>query len=296
MFLNVCFFLKQNTFCHVSVCLFLLKTTVVSLCVQAEKEMRVSVELVERLRAARLVNAADRRTPVIDAGGQSTAVPRPVLREVCNPPEGPFPQQLSAFRPPLQAASVSQQRNGSAQWRADVTDTRKPPTSRPSVKRVGGEMPRPAQPHVQAPKNPEQISSQVLRPGPSQIQRPFSSLSAAASNNSAGGVPVPALTAPSAQVPRDNPPPPPRPSSETVPQPSSGPVSRHSSGPVPRPSSGPVPRPSSGTVPRPLRAEEEDGGALSTILEATEPLSLHLRNNSSSTTASTLSEDPTTYR
>ncbi len=221
--------------------------------------MRVSVELVERLRAARLVNAADRRTPVIDAGGQATAAPRPVLREVCNPPEGPFSRQLSAFRPPLQAASVSQQRNGSAQWRAEVADNRKQPASRPAAKRVGDEMPRPAQPHVQAPKNPEQIPSQVLRPGPGQIQRP---LSAAASNKSAGGL-VPALVAPSAQVPRDNPPPP--------------------------------PRSSSGTVPRPLRAEEEDGG-LSTILEATEPLSLHLRNNSSNTTASTLSEDPTTYR
>jgi hypothetical protein len=222
--------------------------------------MRVSVELVERLRAARLVNTADRRTPVIDAGGQATTVPRPVLREVCNPPEGPFPQQLSAFRPPLQAASVSQQRNGSAQWRADVADNRKPPASRPVAQRVGDEMTKPAQPHVQAPKNPEHIPSQILRPGPSQIQRP---LSAAVSNNFAGGVPVPARVAASAQVPRDNPPPP--------------------------------PRSSSGTVPRPLRAEEEDGG-LSTILEATEPLSLHLRNNSSSTTASTLSEDPTTYR
>jgi hypothetical protein len=221
--------------------------------------MRVSVELVERLRAARLVNAADRRTPVIDAGGQATSAPRPVLREVCNPPERPFPQQLSAFRPPLQAASVSQQRNGSAQWRADVTDTRKPPASKPAAKRVGGEMLKPAQPHVQPPKNPEQIPSQVLRPGLSQIQQP---LSAAGGNNSAGGV-VPALVAPSAQMPRDNPPPP--------------------------------PRSSSGTVPRPRRVEEEDGG-LSTILEATEPLSLHLRNNSSSTTASTLSEDPTTYR
>jgi hypothetical protein len=224
--------------------------------------MRVSVELVERLRAARLVNAADRRTPVFDAGGQATTAPRPVLREVCNPPEGPFPQQLSAFRPPLQAASVSQQRNGSAQWRADVTDNRKPPASKPAAKRVSGEMPKPAQPHGQAPKNPEQIPSQILRPGPGQIQRPLSSLSAAAGNKSAGGVPVPALFAPSAQVPRDNPPP---------------------------------PWSSSGMVPRPQRAEEEDGG-LSTILEATEPLSLHLRNNSSSTTASTLSEDPTTYR
>ncbi len=221
--------------------------------------MRVSVELVERLRAARLVNAADRRTPVIDAGGQATAAPRPVLREVCNPPEGPFPQQLSAFRPPLQAASVLQQRNGSAQWRSDVADTRKPPASRPVAKRVGGEMLKPAQPHVQAPKNPEQIPSQILRPGPSQIQRP---LSAAAGNNSAGGVPVPALVAPSAQVPRDIPPP---------------------------------QLSSRGMMLRPQRAEEEDGG-LSTILEATEPLSLHLRNNSSSTTASTLSEDPTTYR
>jgi hypothetical protein len=240
--------------------------------------MRVSVELVERLRAARLVNAADWRTPVIDAGGQATSAPRPVLREVCNPPEGPFPQQRSAFRPPLQAASVSQQRNRSAQWRADVTDNRKQPASKPAAKRVGGEMPKPAQPHGQAPKNPEQIPSQVLRPYPSQIQRPslsqvqrpgpsqiqqsLSSLSATASSNSAGGVPVPALVAPSAQVPRDNPPP---------------------------------SRTSSGMVPRPRRAEEEDGG-LSTILEATEPLSLHLRNNSSSTTASTLSEDPTTYR
>jgi hypothetical protein len=223
--------------------------------------MRVSVELVERLRAARLVNAADRRTPIIDAGGQATSAPRPVLREVCNPPEGPFPQQLSAFRPPLQTASVSQQRNGSAQWRPDVADNRKPPALKPAAKRVGGEMPKPAMSHGQAPKNPEQIPSQILRPGPGQIQRPLSSRSAAASNNSAGGVPVPALVAASAQVPRDNPP----------------------------------PRPSSGTVPRPLRAEEEDGG-LSTILEATEPLSLHLRNNSSSTTASTLSEDPTTYR
>jgi hypothetical protein len=248
-----------------SVCLFLLKATdtVVSLCVQAEKEMRVSVELVERLRAARLVNAADRRTPVIDAGGQATAAPRPVLREVCNPPEGPFPQQLSAFRPPLQAASISQRRNGSAQWRADAADNRKPPALNPAAKRVGGEMPKPAQSHGQAQKNPEPIPSQVLRPGPGQIQLPLSSLSAAVGNNSAGGVPVPALVAVSAQVPRYNPPPP--------------------------------PRSSSGTVPRPLRAEEEDGG-LSTILEATEPLSLHLRNNSSSTTASTLSEDPTTYR
>jgi hypothetical protein len=223
--------------------------------------MRVSVELVERLRAARLVNAADRRTPVIDAGGQTTSAPRPVLREVCNPPEGPFPQQLSAFRPPLQAASVSQQRNGFSQWRADVAETRKPPALKPAAKRVGGEMPRPAQPEVQAPRNPEQILSQALRPGPGQIQRP---LSATVGNNSAGGVPVPALVAPSAQMPRYNPPPP--------------------------------PRSSSGTVPRPRRAEEEDGGALSTILEATEPLSLHLRNDSSSTTASTLSEDPTTYR
>jgi hypothetical protein len=224
--------------------------------------MRVSVELVERLRAARLVNAADRRTPVIDAGGQATSAPRPVLREVCNPPERPFPQQLSAFRPPLQTALVSQQRNGSAQWRVDVADTRKQPLLKPAAKRIGGEMPKPAQPHVQAPKNPEQIPSQILRPCPSQIQRPLSSLSAAAGNNSAGGV-VPALVAPSAQVPRNNP---------------------------PLPS-----RPSTGTVRRPLLAEEEDGG-LSTILEATEPLSLHLRNNSSSTTASTLSEDPTTYR
>jgi hypothetical protein len=263
--------------------------------------MRVSVELVERLRAARLVNAADRRTPVIDAGGQATSAPRPVLREVCNPPQGPFPQQLSAFRPPLQAASVSEQRNGSEQWRADVAGNRKPPALKPAAKRVGGEMHKPAQPQVQAPKNPEPIPSQILRPGPSQIQRPLSSLSAAVGNNSAGGV-VPALVAPSAQVPRDNPPPP-RASSGTVPQlssrpvaqHSSGPVPRHSSGPVPRPSSGPVPRPSSGTVPRPLRAEEEEGG-LSTILEATEPLSLHLRNNSSSTTASTLSENLTTYR
>ncbi len=229
--------------------------------------MRVSVELVERLRAARLVHAADRRTPVIDAGGQATsatAAPRPVLREVCNPPQGPYvPQQLSAFRPPLQAASVSQQRNGSAQWLVDVADNRKPPTSKPAAKRVGGEMPKPAQPHGQAQKNPEQIPSQILRPGPGQIQRPLSSLPPAVSNNSAVSVPVPALVAPSAQVPRNNPPPP--------------------------------SRSSSGTVPRPLRAEEEEGG-LSTILEATEPLSLHLRNNNSSTTASTLSEDPTTYR
>jgi hypothetical protein len=223
--------------------------------------MRVSVELVERLRAARLVNAADRRTPIIDAGGQDTSAPRPVLREVCNPPEGPFPQQLSAFRPPLQAASVSQQRNGFAQWRADVAETRKPPALKPAAKRVGGEMLKPAQPHGQAPKNPEQIPSKILRPGSSQILRLGPSQSAAAGNDSAGGL-VPALIAPSAQVPRDNPPP---------------------------------SRSSSRTVPRPLRAEEEAGG-LSTILEATEPLSLHLRNNSSSTTASTLSEDPTTYR
>jgi hypothetical protein len=233
--------------------------------------MRVSVELVERLRAARLVNAADRRTPVIDAGGQTTSAPRPVLREVCNPPEGPFPQQLSAFRPPFQTASVSQQRNGSALWPADVTDTRKQPALKPAAKRVGGEMPKPAQPRVQAPKDPQPIPGQVLRPGLSQIQGPLSSLSAAGStgtgNNSAGGVPVSALVAPSAQMPRNL------------------------GGYNPAPPS----RPSSGTVPRPLRAEEEEGG-LSTILEATEPLSLHLRNNSSSTTASTLSEDPTTYR
>jgi hypothetical protein len=218
--------------------------------------MRVSVELVERLRAARLVNVADRRTPVIDAGGQATAAPRPALREVCNPPE------LSAFRPPLQAASVLQQRNGSAQWRADVTDNRKQPASRPAAKRVGVEMTKSAQPHGQAPKNPEKIPSQILQPGPGQIQRPLSSLSATVGNNSAGGVPVPALVAPSAQVPRDNPPP---------------------------------QRSSSGTLSR-SRAEVEEEGGLSTILEATEPLSLHLRNNSSSTTASTLSEDPTTYR
>jgi hypothetical protein len=51
--------------------------------------MRISVELVERLRAAKLVNAAERRIPVIDAGGQliseggqpTCVAARPVLQE-----------------------------------------------------------------------------------------------------------------------------------------------------------------------------------------------------------------------
>ena len=273
--------------------------------------MRLSVELVERLRAARLVSATQRTTPVIEA--------RPVLQEVRNiPPEEYHHRHTSAFQP-WQKKATGQQLQQSAFGQPAV---RPPGLRQQAVRQPGHQQQTVLQPGLQqhAVRQPSHQQPAVRQPAHQQqadrqpvlrreaVQEPVEDIPASfllpsvATRPGAQDIPKQMLLSRpflSRQAATSSAPPlllssRPRTAGDLGGIAQRGRLQAEHE-PATVPSLPAIAAASKGQVARPLSSERSGGaGGLSTITEATEPISFI--EESLGTTASSLSEDLNTTR